>query len=442
MIEDAELLRRHVDDHAEDAFRELVSRHLNLVYSAALRQVNGDTHLAEDVTQLVFTDLARKAKTLSGRRVLAGWLFVSTRFAAAKLVRRERRRQAREQEAHMMNDLEGKPARELEWERLRPVLDEALSTLSEPDREAILLRFFEGRGFAQVGERLALTENAARMRVERALEKLRLRLMRTGVRSTTGALALVLANQAVTAAPVGLAASVSGAALATVTAGGIAGTAMTFMSISKLQLGILGAVAATGVTGYVIQESNQSALSRELIALQQENRVAATQPAGMPAVAVATTNNAPDATDAELAQLASDATALQQTMEAMSRSASGQRTAARSAASSPTSAVDAPQLDREPKVVKRAAPVYPLELRKAGKEGNVLVRFVVDADGKVQNAVAVSSTDPDFEDAAIAAVEQWKFEAGAKGGRLVNTQLEQPIAFVISKNETPSTDFF
>src|SRR5687768_4788528 len=104
MNNDAELLRRHVEENADDAFRELVSRHLNFVYSAALRQVNGDAHLAQDVTQLVFTDLARKAATLTNRPVLAGWLFVSTRYAAAKLVRQERRRQTREQEAFNMND--------------------------------------------------------------------------------------------------------------------------------------------------------------------------------------------------------------------------------------------------------------------------------------------------------------------------------------------------
>src|SRR5436189_6234372 len=94
--DDAELLRHYAEEGVEDAFAELVRRHVNLVYSAALRQVNGDAHLAADATQLVFTDLARKADSLVGHRVLAGWLFTSTRFAAAKLVRGERRRHARE----------------------------------------------------------------------------------------------------------------------------------------------------------------------------------------------------------------------------------------------------------------------------------------------------------------------------------------------------------
>src|SRR4051812_26214927 len=155
MTDDAELLRRYAEEAADDAFAELVRRHVNLVYSAALRQVNGDAHLAADVTQLVFTDLARKAAFLVKHRVLAGWLFTSTRFAAAKLVRGERRRQAREQESQLMPEFyDDESAARLDWQRVRPVLDEALAELSETDREAILMRFFEGRDFASVGARL------------------------------------------------------------------------------------------------------------------------------------------------------------------------------------------------------------------------------------------------------------------------------------------------
>src|SRR5471032_1175640 len=138
MIEDAELLRRYADSHDEDDFAELVRRHVNLVYSAALRQVNGDAHLAQDITQLVFADLARKAGSLASHRVLAGWLFTSTRFAAAKAVRGERRRHAREAEAHLMQELNREPSAQLDWARVRPVLDDVLGELGDADREAIL----------------------------------------------------------------------------------------------------------------------------------------------------------------------------------------------------------------------------------------------------------------------------------------------------------------
>ncbi len=210
---DIELLRRYVFERSEAAFGDLVRQHLGLVYSAALRQTGGDAHLAEDVTQEVFTDLARKAPRLTRHTSLAGWLYTSTRYAAAAVRRAEQRRCAREQEAHAMNQLLQSAGTDPAWEQLRPVLDEAMHDLKAADREALLLRFFERQPLAAVGARLGVTENAARMRVDRALDKLRGALVRRGVSSTDGALAVVLAGQAVGAVPVGLYGSVSRAAL-------------------------------------------------------------------------------------------------------------------------------------------------------------------------------------------------------------------------------------
>src|SRR5262245_19666298 len=123
MTSDCELLRRYAETRSEEAFVELVRRHLDLVYSAALRQVNGDAHLAQDVAQTVFADLARKAGPLSRRSVLTGWLYTSTHFAAAKVVRAGRRRHVREQEAHNMRELLHEAAPGPDWDKLRPVLD-------------------------------------------------------------------------------------------------------------------------------------------------------------------------------------------------------------------------------------------------------------------------------------------------------------------------------
>ena len=103
MLDDHQLLARYVGDGSEAAFCELVERYVDLVYSAALRRTGGDTHLAHDVAQLVFTDLARKARSIPKNVVLAGWLHRATRFAAAQLLRTERRRQSREQEAAEMS---------------------------------------------------------------------------------------------------------------------------------------------------------------------------------------------------------------------------------------------------------------------------------------------------------------------------------------------------
>src|SRR5215831_13456133 len=123
MTPDCELLRRYSDDKSEEAFAELVRRHVDLVYSAALRQVNGDAHLAQDVAQMVFTELSRKAGQLSRRTVLTGWLYTCAHFCAAKAVRTERRRHSREQEVQAMHELLDNRGPELDWEKVLPVLD-------------------------------------------------------------------------------------------------------------------------------------------------------------------------------------------------------------------------------------------------------------------------------------------------------------------------------
>lgn len=215
-----ELLRGYVRERSEAAFAALIRQHVDLVYSAALRQVNGDGQTAQDVTQAVFTDLARKAPRLTRHTSLTGWLYTSTRYLAAKTRRTEQRRRTREQEAHAMNQLLQSAAPDPAWNELRPVLDEAMHDLSAADREAVLLRFFERRPLADIGTRLGLTESAARMRVQRALDKLRAALAKRGVTSTAVALATILAERAAEAAPAGLAARASHAAFAAATVGG------------------------------------------------------------------------------------------------------------------------------------------------------------------------------------------------------------------------------
>jgi len=227
------------------------------------------------VAQVVFTALARKAPALAERPVLGGWLYRTTQFAAIDAVRAESRRRAREAEANTMHELTTNPCAEPDWEKLRPVLDQTMGELNDDDRDAVWLRFFEGRSFAEVGARLRLTENAARMRVERALDKLHGLLARRGVTSTEAALAVALANQAGVAAPAGLAASVTGAVLAG-TAAGAGGWVATFMTISKLQVAIASAVAAAFATAYVLQGKTNAALRGEIAAFQgQQASVAA-----------------------------------------------------------------------------------------------------------------------------------------------------------------------
>ena len=270
MADDGPLLREYAHSGSEDAFGELVRRHLDLVYSTALRAVNGDEPLAKDVCQTVFIDLARKASSLSNRSALSGWLYTSACFAAAKAVRSERRRQAREQEAHAMQEQFSTPNEHPDWDRIRPVLDSVMLEMKDSDREALLLRFFERRSLAEVGSKLGLSENAARMRVERALERLRDRLTRRGITSTAAALALALTHQAMVAAPIGLAASITTGTLAAASAGG-AYSILNLIAMSKAKTVLIGAVVLASVaTPIIVQHQTSTRLKAQIEALRSQ----------------------------------------------------------------------------------------------------------------------------------------------------------------------------
>ena len=271
MTDSQRLLGDYVENGSEPAFRELVSRYINLVYSAAARLVNGDTHLAEDVSQIVFTDLARQAHTLSKDVMLGGWLHRHTCFVAAKTMRGNRRRQFRERQAVEMNSQQDHSATNLA--QVAPILDDAINQLKAQDRAAILLRFFEQRDLRAVGQTLGTSENAAQKRVARALEQLRDLLKRRGVVLSAAGLATALASEAVTAAPAGLAISISSAALAGATAA--SGTILTLtklMTMTKLKSGIVAAIAVAGVaTPVVVQHQTQVSLREKSELLRRQN---------------------------------------------------------------------------------------------------------------------------------------------------------------------------
>jgi RNA polymerase sigma factor (sigma-70 family) len=268
---DRELLDQLRRDRSEAAFTELVRRHIDLVHSAALRQL-GDADAARDLTQQVFIELARQAGRLRPEIILTGWLYRTTRHLCLETLRRDRRRREREHTAaaQLMNDATANP-----WEQVAPALEPAMDELGETDRQAILLRYFENRSLREVGTALGLGEDAAQKRVSRALDRLREIFSQRGVSLSATVLAGSLSAGAVQAAPAGLAVTIStaalgGAAVATVTTLATEGasTAMNLINL-KTAAAILGAAAVTGTATYVVQEREAEQLRTENTTLNQ-----------------------------------------------------------------------------------------------------------------------------------------------------------------------------
>jgi uncharacterized protein (TIGR03435 family) len=211
MNDDMALVREYAASQSETAFETLVGRHVNLVYSAALRQVR-DAHLAEEISQAVFVILARKAGSLGAQTILSGWLYRTARFAAADALKTQRRRQRREQEACMQSTLDEHPM-DAAWQELSPLLDEAMAQLRDQDRDALVLRYFENKSLREVGDALGLQERAAQKRVARGLEKLHAFFARRGIASTTAIIAGAVSANSIQAAPVALTKSITAVAV-------------------------------------------------------------------------------------------------------------------------------------------------------------------------------------------------------------------------------------
>jgi RNA polymerase sigma factor (sigma-70 family) len=251
-LEDIELLHEYAQQNSEDAFEKLVVRHVNLVYSAALRQVR-EPILAGEVTQTVFIILGRKAHALSNRTILPAWLYRTTRLVAGRALRSEFRRRKREQEAAQMEPEHSEAA----WQQIAPLLDEAMECLGDTDRSAIILRFFQKKNLREVGAALGTNESAAQKRVARAIHKLRSFLHQRGVVVPVVVLGAALSGNAVQSAPAGVA-TLATAGLKPVTASSstmnlLNGT-LKLMAWTKLKIGaIAGAVVLLGIggTGYL-----------------------------------------------------------------------------------------------------------------------------------------------------------------------------------------------
>ena len=276
MTSDLDLLDRFVQEKSQDAFTALVQRHVNLVYSAALRQVRSP-QLAEEVAQSVFADLARVAATpsspLSGcdassQTSLTPWLYAVARRTAIDVIRKESRRQLREQIAVEMNDMN---ATANDWTQIEPLLDDAMAALDETDRSAILLRYFENKNLREVGEALGTSDDAAQKRVSRAVERLREFFSKRNITIGASGLAVLISANAVQSAPIGLAVTISAAAVLTGTAVSTSTviTATKAIAMTTLQKTAITALLAAAV-GTGIFEAHQAAQLRNQVQILQQ----------------------------------------------------------------------------------------------------------------------------------------------------------------------------
>jgi RNA polymerase sigma factor (sigma-70 family) len=253
-LDDNALLREYVERGSGEAFAAIVTRHVNKVYSVALRHTR-NVHQAEEITQAVFVILARKSRHLGRRVILSGWLYQTARLTALTFIRSEIRRARREQEAYMQTSSnENEPN---SWTQIAPLLDAAMADLNETDRHAVVLRFFDGGSMREVGAVLGVNEDAAKKRVNRAVERLQNFFHRRGITSTTAAITEAISAHSVQVAPVALAKSVTAAALARgATASGSTLTlikgALKVMAWSKAKTTVVVSVAALLVGGTTV----------------------------------------------------------------------------------------------------------------------------------------------------------------------------------------------
>ena len=265
---DLDLLQQFTRDHAQDAFTELVRRHVNLVHSAALRQVRSP-QLAEEVAQSVFADLAREAGKLKPDTILTAWLHAVTRRTAIDVIRKESRRQLREQIAHEMNATNAPDAN---WNQIEPLLDEAVAALDDTDRAAVLLRFFENKSLLEVGQQLGVSDDTAQKRVSRAVEKLREFFAKRGVTVGAGGLVVVISANAVQAAPVGLIATISATVFAgtAVTTSTVIAATKTIAMTTLQKIAVTAALTATiGVGVFQAKQAHDAAAEVQKLQAQQ-----------------------------------------------------------------------------------------------------------------------------------------------------------------------------
>lgn len=268
-VPDMELVREFARDHSEAAFTELVRRHVALVYSVA-RRCTGHDGDAQDVAQAVFIILARKANSLGGKTILPGWLYETTRFTAARWLRTQARRAAREQEAYMQSTLKETESTNV-WAQLAPHLEAAMGKLAARDRTLLVLRFYENKTAVEAATLLGIRKDAAQKRVTRAVEKLRKYFAQQGVAASSLAITGAFSANSIPAAPAGLAAMISSTTLSETTLTTAAGVAAAkAIAMTTLQKTIITAALVTAVGAGIFEAHQAAQLRGQNQSLQQQ----------------------------------------------------------------------------------------------------------------------------------------------------------------------------
>ncbi|GAB5558685.1 MAG: hypothetical protein SynsKO_03320 [Synoicihabitans sp.] len=430
MTEESKLLSQFAHQNDQTAFGQWVELRLPLVYSTALRILRGDAGSAQDVAQQVFIDAAKQAKSLARHPAIAAWLFTSTRFTAAKIIRANSRRAQREHTAAMDPSLQ---AVSIDWNSVRPVLDDVLAELSDSDREAIIRRFFDQADFKSIGGQLSLSPNAARMRVDRALDKLCVLLRKRGISSTTAALGTVMTANTIVAAPAGLATAISAQAMATSVGLSTAGL-LGFLFAHKFPLGLSLAIAVVGSTSLSVQSQPNSMVYTSHAADPPLNRSQSTAHASTRTDATTAAGHAIH--DDDLQTLREEERLLREELDQLEREFS--RRLKRIAASERVHPFR--ELDLKPKPIRQRSPQYPPELMKAGTEGLATIEFVVNENGQIQDLRTIEATHPEFARAAMEALATWEFEPGVVDEKAVNTRMQIPLRFTIDTEKKIQSD--
>jgi RNA polymerase sigma factor (sigma-70 family) len=395
-MDDMALLREYALRNSERAFSILVSRHIDLVYSAALRQV-GNHHSAEEITQAVFVILARKARSLSSETVLPGWLFRTARLTAANHMRSEIRRARREQQAFMQSN----PSDDSDqlWEQMTPLLNDLIDDLREKDRNALILRFLKGKDYREVAVTLGATEEAAQMRVSRALQKLRRLFAKRGVAISATALGAIITTHGTHAAPAGFAASVATAAMQ-----GTAVTASTLtlvegtlkiMAWTKLKFAI-----AAGVVAVLAYQYHQNSVQAQQLASARQTLQGQTESF--------------TALEGRIAELNQQTAAISETRDAQQRELDRLRArlkpAANPASTTPVTLLSAMLQDATTREMLRTKIVeiyrsrytpFALQLNLDPDQGEKLIQMAGDGAMKILEAVAAFTKGELTADAAL-----------------------------------------